>query len=428
MVPASDHGHKGSRRWFCLGLVVAACLGQAGCARLAEFRKPANPAFGTETTSRDADGKTIPAGRDLYADAVGHSKADADAPPRAELATIHQERDSDAVATTARAAETLRRADLASRRVEPRRSDSEGAPAVALQTPVTLPAFMPESGEATPVANRTASGWQAETRSRAAMTLVTREPAAERGTVAATSVGPTLESLLAQCRQKLDGMSTYQVKMNHQERVDAVLNPAEDVVLSIRRSPKAVRIEWQEGLHQGREVLYAADANNGLMHVRMGDALLSLPRLSMAPDSPLAMKNGRHPITEAGFDTVIRHMEEGLKKQKAGDPSGGKLTYGGLVKPEGIDKPCHKITRVTPAGEAWLVYLDPDSSLPVFVRETAANGELLERYVFHGLKPNVAELTKAEAFDPDTRWGPAKSLLQRLARSATAGDDATKTR
>jgi hypothetical protein len=147
----------------------------------------------------------------------------------------------------------------------------------------------------------------------------------------------------------------------------------------------------------------------------------------MAPDSPLALKNGRHPITEAGFDTVVQNMADGLRKQKAGDPAGGKLTYGGLEKPEGADAPGHKITRVLPGGETWVVYLDPKSMLPTFVQETGPGGELLERYVFRDLTPNVAELAKAEAFDPDARWGPQKGLFQRLARSP-GGDDGTKTR
>jgi Protein of unknown function (DUF1571) len=411
MVPAPDHGFHHPRRWFCLGIVVAACVGQAGCARLSPFRKPASPAFGTESAARDATGSgSSTAGGDLYAEMVGRptSGADPAAKRRTELAKAGQEHETEdeAVAASTPAAHA-----------------KDSGPSIVLQPPITLPAFSSSHDDLTAVASRSAAafGWKAETKLRPDTVAAASESAP-------ASAAPTLDALLSQCRQKLDAMTTYQVKMNHQERVGILLNPAEDVLLSIRRSPKAVRIEWRDGPHKGREVLYAADARSGQMHVRMGEALLAMPRLSMAPDSPIALKNGRHPIDEAGFDTVVSRIEDGLKKQKAGDPSGGKLAYAGLEKPDGVDKPCHKITRVMPTGETWVVYLDPDSSIPAYIQETAANGDLLERYVFHDLAANVAELTKAEAFDPDARWGPATGILQRLARAANNAGEAPKTR
>jgi hypothetical protein len=423
MVPASEQGQmKRLPGRLGLSLVVVACLVQAGCARLSPFRKADTPpAFGTETASADGDKKGQPGGGDFYAERVGRSKPAAEIEPSAVLAGADRQPEHDAVAT--RAGSSRSAAD-----------PSDAAPAVALQSPVTLPAFSETGDGLKPVASKNRStGWQAEAKTLAALTPVSHEnaprpaEAAVPAPVVATPAGPSLETLVASSRKAIDSVSSYQVKMNQQERLGTILSPAEDMVLCVRRNPKAVRLEWHEGIHKGREVLYASDANNGLMHIRMGESLLALTRLSMAPDSPIALKSGRHPITEAGFETIIGNLEDGLRKQKAGDQSGGRLTYGGLEKPEGVDKACHKVVRLTPAGETWVVYLDPDTKFPTFVQETGADGTLLERYIFRDLTPDLPELAKAEAFDPDARWGAPKGLLQRLARSP-GSDDGTKAR
>jgi hypothetical protein len=228
--------------------------------------------------------------------------------------------------------------------------------------------------------------------------------------------GDRLASVLADSRNALEAVTTYQVRMNHQERVGGILKPSEDVLLSIRRHPKAVRLEWTEGSHKGREVLYAENSGGGQMHVRMGDTVL-MPRLSMAPDSPMAMSNSRHPITEAGFDTILDNMEKALTKQQAGDFSLGKIRFDGRETPEPIGRPCDRIVRVTPEQETWVVHLDAGSHLPVMVQATAGNGDLLERYTFGAPTTEVPALAAADAFDPDARWGQPKGLLGRLGRS-----------
>jgi hypothetical protein len=411
MVQATYSGRIRSARLACLVVVLAAGALETGCARLASFRKKDQPAFGTDTASTKGDGTGQSKGRDLYADLVNRPK------PKTE---------GGAVALAGIEHNTPERAAPDRRPVEPRPEPTAPPspstdPQVALQAPVTLPT-LPDR-----MAPRAGSQGKpvevvADAPSHSNQVAETHpEPATE------TPIRPTLDSVLAQSRQALDALSTYQVKMNHQERVAGILKPAEDVVLSIRRRPKAVRIEWHEGSNKGREVIYAADANGGLMHVKMVGPLGALPRLSMAPDSPLATANSRHPITEAGFDTIVGNMEEGLRLQKSGQVS-GRMTYAGLETENGLGKPSHKIVRLTESGETWVVYLDPETYLPSLVQATGSNGDLLERYVFKDPVPGAPELSKADAFDPDARWGPSKGLLQRLARSSAGTDDKTETR
>jgi hypothetical protein len=232
---------------------------------------------------------------------------------------------------------------------------------------------------------------------------------------ASRSVAPTVESVVASARQRLDALQSYQVAINRQERVGDHLQEPEDVLLSIRRNPRAVRLQWQEGPHQGREALFAEKETGGMLQVNMADSKLPMPRISLPPDSPLALRNSRHPITEAGFDTIVGNLEKTLDENRAGDFTHGRIAYGGLEKPTPLDRPCHKIVRVTAPGETWQVFFDPESKLPAMVQANALDGALVERYLFRSVRPDPPELAAADAFDPNQRWGESKGLLGRLA-------------
>jgi hypothetical protein len=228
---------------------------------------------------------------------------------------------------------------------------------------------------------------------------------AERRSEAKAQIQPA--ELVAQARTALDGMTSYQVAMHRQERVNGSLLPEEDVVLAVRRSPRAVRLTWPNGTNQGREVLYRADEPGGQMHIKMANP--ALPRMNLLPESPLVMRNSRHPVTEAGFDSLVEGLENAVNA-----PSASGIVYSGLETPVGLDRPAHCLVRTTPAGETWKIYLDSQSHLPTLVQAVDAKGELLERYLFQDVRPNPAELAGAEAFDPNARWGAPRGLLSRL--------------
>jgi hypothetical protein len=385
-----------------LVLTVGSCLALSGCARLRSFLDHDRPVFGTEPASDNRSGAGLSAPGDLYTERLARSKAtDPARSPRSNggpaegLVASRTSNEPDAMANPgALAAET----NPAARAEDPK---------IALGAPVALRPLSGPDGTSDPNRTRPATGQED------APTLAPPTVALDGG----RSGGPTLGSVLAESRRRLDALSSYQVKMNHQERVGDTLNPAEDVILSIRRNPRAVRLEWTEGPHKGREVLYAADGKDALMHVRMGGPLSAVPRLSMAPDSPLALRNSRHPITEAGFDTILQRMEEGARQQSSRVPNADRIVYAGRETPEGYGKPCHKVVRLTSEGETWTVYLDVETQFPALVQAISPRGEVLERYLFRDPTFNPPELASSVAFDPDARWGASKGLLQRLARS-----------
>ncbi len=258
------------------------------------------------------------------------------------------------------------------------------------------------------------------------------KPAAGRKPVPA-SAEDTVRAVLAKARSRLEAMLTYQVKITRVERVGGKLQAEEEALLSIRRNPRAVRLEWVDGPSKGREVIYSSAVNERMMYVNMGNSALPISRMSIPVDSPLALRNSRHPITEAGFDTIFQNLAARETRQSATSPGSGKLEYKGIKQAKGADRACHLLERVSPQGETWQVYLDIETLMPaVVVAFRSSGGELIERYTYKNLKANLSELADVAAFDPDKRWGESKSWLSRLARTAAtpaeAGGGPTTTR
>ena len=179
------------------------------------------------------------------------------------------------------------------------------------------------------------------------------------------------------------------------------------------------------GPNQGREVIYSSRLDDRSLFVHMPKSAIPLPTMKIPVDSPMVMKNSRHSITEAGFDTTI----ENLRKSQDGSqkPDMGRLAYKGVEKPPGLDRPSHVFTSRAPSGETWTVFLDTSTMLPCMVVAKDASGELDERYIYHEVRENPTDLATADAFDPDQRWGQSKGFLSRFAR-ATAGSDSPNNR
>jgi hypothetical protein len=227
-------------------------------------------------------------------------------------------------------------------------------------------------------------------------------------------------AILAQSEAKLRSLGTYQVKLSRVERVDGRLQPEEEIILSIHRQPKEVRLQWASGPSQGREVIYSTRVDDRSLFVHMPKSAIPLPTMKMAVDSPMVMKSSRHSITEAGFDTIIDNLRKSVDQADDANTARGRAAYRGVEKPPGLDRPSHVFTRRSPNGETWTVFIDARSLLPSMVVAKNPSGELDEKYVYHEVAENPAELASAAAFDPDRRWGESKGLLSRFARGGSA--------
>lgn len=232
----------------------------------------------------------------------------------------------------------------------------------------------------------------------------------------ASTAAPDPRSLLAQSEARLRRLDTYQVKMSRIERVDGRLQPEEEVVLSVHRQPKEVRLEWTSGSSKGREVIYSTRVDDRTLFVHMPKTAIPLPTMKMAVDSPMVTRSSRHSIKEAGLDTIVQNLRNSIDQVDAANAAQGRAAYRGIEKPPGLDQPCHVFTRKSPKGETWTVFIDARTMLPRMIVAKDPKGQLDEKYIYHDVIENPAELAAADAFDPDRRWGPGGGLLSRFAR------------
>jgi hypothetical protein len=265
-----------------------------------------------------------------------------------------------------------------------------------------------------------------------AMAGRTTSPPAEPSSPADRSSKVDANTILARAEARLGAMKTYQVKITRLERVSGTLQPEEDILVSIKRDPKSVRLEWASGPNKGREVIYSSTLDPRVMFVHMPTTALPLPAMKIAIDSPLATRNSRHAITEAGFDTIVANFRKSAKQGSNAGSDPGALNYRGLEKPAGLDRACHHFARRTASGETWNIYLDQASLLPRMVVAEDPRGELVERDIYREIRENPSELAAASAFEPEKRWGDTAGLLGRFARAATgaslpaSGESATR--
>jgi hypothetical protein len=413
---------RSARRALWLGLGLWACLPASGCARLHPFlperaiespaEDPSSAGLGTTPNTSTNDALVVK----NNAPALAPSPALAPA-PKTWLSRAGSDLHAEITHLTARFSFRRPLAPLAvanatpeSKAANPSTSRDSAQPVrIALQAPTSLA----PRGQ-----NRPAAPAPAGSRAPAAGTSPpAAQPPKDPAQTQADNASKAMESVVASTRTRLESLGNYQLKLTRQERIGTALQAPEDVVLSVRRQPQAIRLEWKEGAHKGREVLYNADRDGGVMQVNMADSLVPMPRLSMRPDSPMALAQSRHPITEAGFDTIVARLERAQQRTQAGDKAAGPLSYSGLETIPECTHPCHKLLQTNPTGESWLVYVDSQTKLPALVQARAANGDLLERYVFRDVQSDITELAADTAFDPDKRWGQSPSLIRRLARA-----------
>jgi hypothetical protein len=324
-------------------------------------------------------------------------------------------------------------APAAPRAAQSRRSDPDDGIRVTLGPPEPLPGLVAGTRPGRLAAAAGAPQWKADQSDRDRENIeIAAAPAdrpgpddsgrAEFEDPAHPPNDPDSGVLLAAAQTKLDKLKAYQVAITRQERVEGQLQPQEDILLSIRRDPRAVRLEWTDGPSKGREVIYSSTLDPRMIFVHQPSTAVVLPSMKIPVDSPLVMKNSRHKITEAGFDTILESLRKAQESAGGERSAGPRLIYKGLETPDGNDRPCHHFLQRSTNGQTWNVYLDSRSMLPRLVVTEDSRGELLERYVYRDVRENPAELASAGAFEPDQRWGDSQGLISRLARAAVGAN------
>lgn len=183
----------------------------------------------------------------------------------------------------------------------------------------------------------------------------------------------------------------YTATFTKQERVKGRLLAKETMRLKFAR-PFRVYLKWTAGKHEGQEVLFSRGWNNDKIRAHTG----SFPDITvdLSPESSLAMRGNRHPITDFGVGNTIALLARDARLAAARPQD--KVTYVdlGVSMVSGVRARC---VEATSPAMRWSVYYAPKArlcvdvkrDLPVRVTVWDAEGELLEDYAFRDLKLNV---------------------------------------
>lgn len=128
--------------------------------------------------------------------------------------------------------------------------------------------------------------------------------------------------------ERLQSLATYRAQIVKRERIGDDVRGPDIMEAKVRRHrelpdgtvvPFAVYLKFvQPRGVAGREVIWEEGANDGNL-VAHETGFANLMTLQLAPTGRLAMMGQRYPITEIGFDTLIKRMiEKGTRDRAAG--------------------------------------------------------------------------------------------------------------
>lgn len=132
-------------------------------------------------------------------------------------------------------------------------------------------------------------------------------------------------------------------------------NHAEEImVFKFRKNPWSIHLKWLSGPGTGREVIFVKGRYENKIHTLLaaGDVPLVAAGkvLSMPVDSPLVRAANRHPITDAGFGSMIEKMGAVLTAMERDHMRLGKFTALGLQQRPDYDSPLYMMEHTLPPG------------------------------------------------------------------------------
>lgn len=108
-------------------------------------------------------------------------------------------------------------------------------------------------------------------------------------------------ALLREGQARLLKSPSYTATFLKQEKIGKnPLDQLQTIEMKLRHEPFSVYMKWIT-VKEGQEVLYVDGELDNRMLVKKGGFLSRIPSIKIAPDAPLALKESRHPVTDAGL-------------------------------------------------------------------------------------------------------------------------------
>jgi hypothetical protein len=228
---------------------------------------------------------------------------------------------------------------------------------------------------------------------QAAQQQATQPQAAEHPLVPAVKMA--IDSLKVQDEKVQD----YSATVRKVERIDGKVGEPEFAHVKVRNKPFSVYMRFigPESI-DGQECLYVEGKNGGKMfaHAKPGTLRGAVGTVSLAPNSPMAMKGQRYPITELGIRNLTARLEEQGKK----DMQYGECEVKFYKDYKVAQRPCTMIQVVHPVPRRNFIfheariYVDDQWYMPIRYEaydwpvQQGGQPQLLEEYTYLNVKIN----------------------------------------
>lgn len=207
-----------------------------------------------------------------------------------------------------------------------------------------------------------------------------------------------LQDWLKQTQEALAKVDNYTAVFRRVEWVDGKLIPEEVTFLKFKR-PFKVYMKWVSP-HKGQESLYVRGANGDKVRAHSG-GLLGVATVNLDPKGSLAMKNSRHPITEAGLQNLVERIAANVRQARGA----GELVSKDLGEKTVYGRKTRELEGILPKDAAkgyycyrCVVNVDLETKMPIMTRIFDWENRLVESYGYEKLKLNPG-LTDKD-FDP----------------------------
>jgi hypothetical protein len=216
---------------------------------------------------------------------------------------------------------------------------------------------------------------------------------------------PVIKLAIDGFRRMRSEVRDYTCVMVRRERIDGRLRPHEYIYAKVRHRqlddervvvPFSVYLKFLKPVSvRGREVLYVEGKNGGEMLARRGGTRFAFVTTRLHPDSELAMRDNRYPVTEFGIQNMLFRLVQSARRDLQ---THCQVAY--LQDAKINDRPArgiivtHQSPQESPNFYQARIFVDKELELPVhyeaygWPEEPGGEPDVLEQYTYTQLHLN----------------------------------------
>ncbi len=182
--------------------------------------------------------------------------------------------------------------------------------------------------------------------------------------------------------------------------------PQEKTLLKFRKNPRSVYMKWIGKANKDREMLWVKNKNDGKIKAHEG-GFLKLINVNLDPFGSMAMKDNRHPVTEAGFPHTVMLISKDMSLIQQHPDWGATIKDHGIKTIYGAKSHCFEAKMSKnkhPEFYAYQAYICMDLKLKLpnkvkIWQKEDGKVRLVEDYGYEKTKVNIGLSDKD--FNPD---------------------------